>query len=177
MFITGNSLDNVAGTPEFVGISSPETKTSKLMSLLEKDLKVYNQIWSNNLYGMVGAFRNDQIFICGGIINGALVTNRCQAFHLDIYEWRPQGHLNEQRAFAKSVMLANGTFIVTGGLDVAHSALNSTESLNTNSHSFIKGPDMPEYLARHCAKRINISHVFISGGFKVRALARGMNLH
>ena len=154
--------------PEIVSISSNKNYST----WTSDDLSIYKEIWNQNLYGMVGALIQDTIYICGGgkKISGKYLeayasTDKCQTFELKSYSWAELDlTLTQERSFAQSLMLDNDTWFIMGGQDFHERSTHSTEYLGSNSTGFVPGIAMPEMLAKQCAKMINSSQLFITGG-------------
>ena len=174
LFVTGSSLSDIPHTPEIVGIGLAQVNSK--YAYLQRDFITYNNVWEISHIGMVGTFLGQEIFICGGLVNenGELKsTDRCQTFSLLSYEWQESNiSMIDSRAFAKSVLFPNGTFVVIGGQGHGNIILNTIEYLD-GSMTFSNGPEIPERFSHHCAALINGTHLFISGGLQNIPSARG----
>ena len=154
--------------PEFVNIASGQNQ-SKLASQQIS----FHEIWDFHIYGMVGVALKEEIYFCGGgtwpstcqSIDRIRSTKTCQSFNLKEYTLT---HLvismTEERSFAQSVRFENETWFILGGEDSEGHASDTTEYMNADGTSFMNGARMPEHVTRHCAKMINSTHLFITGG-------------
>ncbi len=74
------------------------------------------------------------------------------------------GSLNHARAAAASVTLANGSVLVTGGIDANFNYLSSTELYNPTTQLFTPLPSMTTARAGHTATLLSNGQVLIAGG-------------
>ena len=181
IFVAGNFLDDEVATPELLAIDMDQVSSD--YSFLQKDLEVYDEIWIKKIYGMVGTVLNDILLICGGILpdnenHVSKATNKCHTFSFDSYEWKLSNvSMLNSRVFSQSVMLFNGTFFVTGGIDENNIVLGTTEYLDGNS--FSNGPNLHANIAKHCILLLNETHMFMIGGVqsRMRAIPNGKITH
>ena len=179
LFIVGNSSYSRDDSPAPEIISISETKNySKWTSLTEE--MAYNALWDDHTYGMVGAVLNELLHVCGGgkfpsmfnaaeeVIEEIRATATCKSFDLKTYTWSELSYsMKESRSFAQSIVFENDTWFIMGGIDSQGEALVTTEYLNINQTQFVTANiRIPERSAKHCAKKINSSHLFTTGGNK-----------
>ena len=170
----GNSIKNNNYGPDIVYIGNNQYK-SKLPS---QDI-TFKDIWETApIYGIVGTIINEGILFCGGgtmyscydLMHRFFSTSKCQTFGLKDYILTPMDiTMTEERTFAQSMMFDNNTWFIMGGQDAQGATSDTTEYLNMNKNlrnGFVSDSKMPEYFAGHCAKMINNSHLFTTGGFK-----------
>ena len=78
--------------------------------------------------------------------------------------------MNEQRHYAAAIQLHNGSWWITGGMNTALRALDSTEVLNfdklTENAHFTYGTSFPkgQGVLGHCITRVNEDLIFLGGG-------------
>ena len=173
LFIIGNS-QGLSPMPELLSISSRANLSE--WDSLPRDLLLYNGAWDFNMHGMVGALINDEIQICGGgkfylsnsftdPVDEFVATTRCQRFDFESYTWSTLGvSLLQQRTFAQSVVLENGTWLILGGQDSQGRTHDTTEFLDVNATEFVFGVEMAKRLAKHCVTMVNRSLLFAAGG-------------
>ena len=77
----------------------------------------------------------------------------------------------EERTFAQSMIFKNDTWLILGGQNSQGITLGTIEYMNSNEMIFESYSNMPENVAHHCAKMINVSHLFTTGGSKVSSLS------
>ena len=167
--LIGNDIgtNKSTSTPEILSFLSDHNESD--YEQLTFEMELHKPAFDSNIMHFVGQFINDQILICGGIAKmpnkDHATVSKCKAFNFDSYSWEEQHFsLLSARAYAASVILHNGTFLVMGGIDGMDS-LKTTEFL-TDEPSFVYGLELLDRHADLCAAKINISHVFISGGFQ-----------
>ena len=166
IFIVGNAIEGQYHAPEFVGIGTDNTKLP-----VPEDIYCKN-IFAPQLYGMVAAVLKEVIYMCGGgqyfYNNGAqgfLSTSRCQMFDMDHYEWIDLNiSMRENRTFAQSMILGNNSWLIMGGEDSQGAISLSTEYLDIDAIGFPENIELPLQFSHHCAKIINASHLFTTGG-------------
>ena len=164
--------------PEIIGISSRANYSE--WGRVAYELDVPNRIFLNKFYGMVGAVMDGKVVMCGGIIFGnkssTMTTKSCHALVFQSYFWKQLNvAMISARSFAQSIVLENGTFFVMGGEAAEFGDIfYTTEFLDSiTSEFFQNGIVMPERLTKHCASKINSSHLFLSGGLQDTAISRG----
>ena len=153
----------------------------EILNSFSKDIVNHNMEWDTEIEGMVGTvIRESELLLCGKplmkIMNFKIVwtTNNCHVFHFGTYSWIDKNiSLNEDRIFSQAIDLAtneaNKTFFLMGGFNensLSKYSLQTTEYLNHDENIFHNGPEMPEAFGAHCAKAVNATHIFTSGGYQ-----------
>ena len=120
-------------------------------------------------YGTVGGFVNGRPLICGGMEKAL-----CSEYSFNSSQWALTPYtMNEDRWFAASVILSNGTFLVLGGRQCPaggaqctsqYVTLENTEILMDGSH-FEYGINQPKPLSYQCVVIINDNRMLVAGGF------------
>ena len=167
--IIGNYFEMGRYVPEYVNLANGHNKSKLSWSGIS-----FNDIWSSHIYGIVATLINEQMIICGGgeftsTCNSDVVvsTTRCQSFNLKEYTLATLNlSMTEERTFAQSMVFENTTWFIMGGRDSHGIATDTTEYLDINGTNFVSHSKMPEYFSHHCAKKINNSHLFTTGGLK-----------
>ena len=178
IFIVGNSVESNKYIPEFVSISSDKNQPK----LAYNDI-TFKDVWLSHIYGMVGTIINQEIYICGGgvlpstcpSIDNVLLTStsRCQSYDLKKYNLTTLDvSMTEERTFAQSMMFGNNTWYIMGGQDSQGIASDTSEYFTANGTIFVNGLKLPEHFSHHCAKLINTSHLFTTGGSKYSSLGQ-----
>ena len=105
--------------------------------------------------GMVGAFHNGRPLVCGGPLD-----RRCWQYSIESREWSlAPFQMSDERYYAASVLLTDGTFLVMGG-----SSGGESRSERLEVEDFASGPDLPARFSEHCTSLVNLTHVFVGGG-------------
>ena len=173
--IVGNYIESGNYLPEIVGIANDQNQFKLGFQNIS-----FRDVWDPPIYGMVGTMLNRKLFFCGGgalsstcDTEGYLSTSKCNSFDVQDYTLNLLDiEMLEERTFAQSMIFENGTWFIMGGQDSQGIASDTTEYLYTlNEDYFMIGSVMPEYLSHHCAKMINSSHLFTTGGAKRSSLA------
>ena len=170
----GNSIESGNYIPEFVNIGHGQNRSKLSQSITFKD------IWSSHNYGMVGIIVNEEIYLCGGGVLPSKChtdeyssTSRCQSFDLIGYTLTTLDFaMTEERTFAQSMMFENSTWLVMGGQDSQGITTDTTEYMDVYNMTFESHSAMPKQMALHCAKMINSSHLFTTGGVEHSSLAQ-----
>ena len=184
LFILGNYIEKGEYRPEFVNIAIGQTL------LASQEIKFNDVQKISHIYGMIATVINDEeIYLCGGgewrtscTFDRFISTSNCQGFNLKDYTLTTlEIAMTEERTFAQSVMFENNTWLILGGQNSQNITTNTIEYLNTDNITyFLQHSRMPEHSAYHCAKMINKSHLFTTGGIKnlnlnfTSSLSRGM---
>ena len=156
--------------PEFVSLAN----NKNISNLASKDIS-FGDIWDKHVYGMVGTILKGKIYYCGGGVLPSTCdmdevyssTSRCKSFDLMDYSLNLLDiEMQEERTFAQSTMFDNGTWFIMGGQNSQRITSNTTEYLSTSNDHFMNGLEMPDFFSHHCAKMINSSHLFTTGGYK-----------
>ena len=158
--------------PEIVNIAHLNGKNkSKLAS---NDI-TFDNFWHFHIYGMVATIINEEVYLCGGGVLPSICHNieiiystmQCQSFNLKEYTLATLNiSMTEERTFAQSIMFENNTWFIMGGQDSQGNTSDTTEYLDVNGTNFLNESKMPENMSRHCAKLINSSYLFTTGGSK-----------
>ena len=187
LLIVGNDFTSGNYVPEVVNIANYENRSKLASQYLS-----FNDIWAPRVYGIVGTIIREELFICGGGVwptkchtEIIFSSSRCQSFNLKEYTLTTLDvAMTEERTFAQSMMFENDTWFIMGGQDSQGTPSDTTEYLDVNEMIFVSKIIMPENFARHCAKMINGSHLFTTGGSKHSrsgdqsvTLSRGQNVN
>ena len=152
-WISGDPISNV----EIISLQSPH------LCRKPKDFPL-------EIHSTVGAFIGGQALVCGGRKREStghqdyVSTSSCYAYSFATDEWiKANFSLTEERGYATSALLPDGTFMVLGGWPVA-----KTSEILVNGE-FVPGPSIPSGIAsglgrRSCLCTVNETHLFISGG-------------
>ena len=177
LLIIGNFIEGGKYTPEYVNIKIGQQRPS----LASQDNIFEGDWYYPQIYGIVGTLFNENIYFCGGgalptlcDIEGYLSTSMCRSFSLKTYNlFTLNIVMKEERTFAQSMRFENNTWLIMGGEDSQGAISDTIEYLDVNGTNFIIGHKMPEYFSRHCAKMLNSSHLFTTGGSKQSTSTRG----
>ena len=182
ILIVGNHIQNAKSTPEIVNIAKLNANN---ISKIESNKVTFDDFLDFHIYGMVATIINQEIYFCGGgtsssechtIIDNIFSTPHCKSFNLMKYTVTTLNiSLTEERTFAQSVMFENNTWFIMGGQDSQGNTSDTTEYLNANGTYFLSDSNMPEHFSRHCAKMINSSYLFTTGGSK-QSISAGTSL-
>ena len=125
-------------------------------------------------YGMIGEFFANYPVICGGYSQDLGYDKDCYVY--DHNQWTNTSFsLTAVRAQASSVVINDEMMWVSGGIDgVGNETTYKTSDIIYSSGVVESGVEMPEYIAYHCAAKINSSHIFVAGnghwdGYKYNA--------
>jgi len=109
--------------------------------------------------GTAQNFGNNFIVSCGDCDR----KNR-QCYSYNATEgWKEYAQLAEYRQYTASVLINDHEMWVLGGYNTFEQ-LKTTEIISTKTKSARKGPDLPVTMYRHCAVKVNATHVFIGDG-------------
>lgn len=107
------------------------------------------------------AVTDGTLISCGGWGN----MRDCYIYSVATNSWSKAPFLlNEGRAYAYSVLLDNGDFMVLGGKDDNDIRLSTTEILPQHGDMFHYGSEMPYAAEDTCALMVNSTHLFLAGG-------------
>ena len=132
------------------------------------------------MFGMVGAIIQNELYVCGGGSQATyynhqrfLSTSKCQSYDITTNLWTTLDiALITARTFAQSMLFENNTWFVLGGEDSYGVTLHTTEYLELGSSNFMNSNPTPTPFSKHCAKMINATHLFTTGGLKNDASTR-----
>ena len=175
--VIGNNIDGHF-SPELISIGA-----NKRYSKWTSQKMTFNEIMDSHKYGMVGVVLNEIIYTCGG---GQILSNysteeysstaKCQIFDLESYTWINYISMREERTFAQSMVFKNNSWFIMGGQNFQGFTLDTTDYLDSNATYFVADfTQMPDSFAQHCAKMINTTHLFTTGGKQnlPRPIAKG----
>ena len=172
ILIVGNNIQSAKFAPEIVNIANLNGKNKSKLS--SNDI-TFDEFWHFHIYGMVATVINEEIYICGGgvlpstchNIEHIFSTSRCQSLNLKEYTLTTLNiSMTEERTYAQSMVFENNTWFIMGGQDSLGNTSDTTEYLDVNGTNFLNEFKMPEHFSHHCAKMINSSHLFTTGGSK-----------
>lgn len=67
------------------------------------------------------------------------------------------------KGYAKVVQLDKARFMVLGGSNLGVLS-KQTENYDARTNKFTQGPELPVHIAKHCAVKVNQTHMLIAGG-------------
>ncbi len=103
---------------------------------------------------------NNNPIICGGVQNRS-TANSC--YSLENGAWVSSNSMNSARAEAAAVLMEDGQLLVTGGVYIPGSAVNSSEML-TDKGCKNEMPSLPVKINYHCMVQVNSTTVMAVGG-------------
>jgi len=81
----------------------------------------------------------------------------CYGYDASVNQWDVFTTLTEERSFARSSVLSDGTWLVTGGTSAAAQVSSEFYTLETNH--FEPSARLPQSLSRHCQVRKDIIYI------------------
>ena len=120
------------------------------------------------VYGPVGLVVDGNIVICGG--DADLVwSSQCFALVLQeatgLLAWEEFPGMEHERAYATSVLLKDGSWMILMGEGSYGAMTYTTEIFNISTKSWSAGPEFMIHQSGYCAIALNDSHVFLVGGW------------
>ena len=169
LLITGADIEDVPFLPSLTLIDAGSSFSNWNFQELN-----FNDYLNPHLYGMVATVLDEKLLVCGGgkfssnySSEDYRSTSKCLTFDLKILTWKNMNiSMKEERTFAQSMLFDNKSWLIMGGHNSHGIALDTAEYLAFNDVDFVRNVSMPFDFTMHCAKMINSSHIFTTGGYR-----------
>jgi len=128
--------------------------------------------------GMIAADTGEKVIICGGSESNQMLVPEKDCWHLETLDKHPLNgshfqqkwdnkdflELLEGRVGASAALTDKGWWVTGGLVNSSGSATSTTELFKSSSGTFVRGPDLPFALHKHCLVHIAAGLTLVIGG-------------